>query len=492
MNNLFKVIFGLTVLALLLLLIPRDSALAFPPAQEETPLIPHTLQGRTNCLSCHAAGVSGAAKVPPSHAGRTNDTCRTCHKTSPTSEIPLVIPTPVARVQATTRDTCVECHTREAGKSPEIVPEWKSSIHSERNVACADCHGGNATADKKEDAHSVKAGYVGKPKTVDVPALCASCHARVESMRQYDLPTDQWAKYLTSTHGEKLAQGDTNVATCFVCHDRHGTKKAQDPSSQVYALNVPGLCASCHSNVELMKPYKIPTNQYQLYAQSVHGIALLQKQNMRAPSCAVCHGTHGAAPPGFEEVANVCGSCHTATQDYYLKSKHASDKAGTPKCVTCHGRYDVGVPSEAMFTGAGERDCTTCHANTTPPAKAIQDLSDQLTASDKMLHDAEAALKRAADSALIVAPEELTLREARTNLITARAAQHTLNLTTVKQRTDKANAAAKKVLAAADKAMNDNILRRQFMAVGLAVLALAVTSLWIVRRELYRQLPPKE
>jgi hypothetical protein len=353
-----------------------------------------------------------------------------------------------------------------------------------------DCHGGNATADRKEDAKARGTGYLGIPKTVDIPALCASCHANVEQMRQHDLPTDQWAKYQTSIHGQKLAQAIPKWQR-FVCHDRHGTKKAKDPSAQVYPLNVPALCASCHANTELMKPYNIPTNQFQLYLQSVHGIALLQKQDLRAPSCATCHGTHGAAPPGFQEVANVCGSCHTATQDYYLKSKHAGSTAGTPKCVTCHGRYDVGVPSEEMFIGTSARQCGSCHAPNSTQGIIIRSLYDEITQSARTADDAQAAIDRAAGSALIVAPEEVKLRQARTSLITARAAQHTLDLDLVKEKTGNADTLAKQVIAAAEKAISDSLFRRQFMVFGLAVMALAIASLWIIRRELYKQLPPK-
>jgi flagellar basal body-associated protein FliL len=42
------------------------------------PAIPHDLAGRDNCLQCHAAG--GVKPAPANHAGRTVDTCQTCHK----------------------------------------------------------------------------------------------------------------------------------------------------------------------------------------------------------------------------------------------------------------------------------------------------------------------------------------------------------------------------------------------------------------------------
>lgn len=474
--------------------LPRQTAAATPASTTSAiPRIPHPLQGRDNCLTCHATGLGGSPKIPASHTGRTNETCRTCHQQASPGEgqVPVILPTPIPHAQSANKNSCVDCHSKQSSALANPVKDWQTSIHSERNVSCVDCHGGNANLDRKEDAKARGTGYIGVPKTVDIPALCASCHANVEQMRQYDLPTDQWAKYQTSIHGQKLAQGDTKVATCFVCHDRHGTKKVKDPSAQVYPLNVPALCASCHANTELMRPYNIPTNQFQLYLQSVHGIALLQKQDLRAPSCATCHGTHGAAPPGFEEVANVCGSCHTATQDYYLKSQHAGNTPGTPKCVTCHGRYDVGVPSEAMFIGTSPRQCGSCHAPNSTQGDIIRNLYDEITGSAKAVDLAQSAIDRAAGSALIVAPEEVKLREARTSLITARAAQHTLNLGLVKEKTGNANIKSQQVVTDAEKAESDNILRRQVMGIGLGIMALAIASLWIIRRELYKQLPPK-
>ena len=472
-----------------------------PAAQPTTrpsggiPLIPHPLQNRDNCLACHQTGVGGAPKVPASHAGRTNDMCRGCHQPAAPAagQLPQILPTPVAHTPPTSLNGngCVICHNSQAGNLNTPVKEWQLSIHAERNVTCVDCHGGDATQSDKTQAHSVKAGYIGIPKTIDIPALCASCHANVDQMRQYDIPTDQWAKYQESVHGKNLAQGDTKVATCFTCHDGHGTKKTNDPTAQVYSLNVPALCASCHADAVLMKPYNIPTNQSDLYVKSVHGQALLNKQDLRAPNCATCHGTHGAAPPGVNEIANVCGSCHTATQDYYLKSAHASNQAGTPKCVTCHGQHDVATPTGDIFVGAGTRQCGSCHPAASPQAGVVKTLYDSITTSAQAVDNAEAALKRAAGAALIVAPEEVKLSEAHTNLITARAAQHTLDQAVVKGSTDKAEAKAEEVIADADKATSDSIFRRQWMAFGLAVMALAIVSLWIIRRELYKQLPPE-
>ena len=177
----------------------------------------------------------------------------------------------------TAADSCADCHQGLEHVSPS-------------HGRCSDCHGGDPTTADPNRSMASSAGYIGAPDRKNIPALCGSCHANVDMMRQYDLPTDQWSKYQQSTHGLKLAQGDSNVATCFNCHDGHATKEVTDTASQVYPSNVPALCSSCHSNAALMTPYGIPTDQYTLYTKSVHGVALLEKQDLRAPNCASCHG----------------------------------------------------------------------------------------------------------------------------------------------------------------------------------------------------------
>lgn len=458
------------------------------------PVIPHPLIGRENCLACHEEGIGGATQIPEDHAGRTNDICQACHLPGQIPAAPTAtpstepIPTPIAYPRAEGVNTCFDCHSTLGGKQVEITDQWQRSIHSERGVTCADCHGGDPSASDVNESMSPEAGYIGVPAKKDIPALCASCHADVTLMRQYDLPTDQYAKYHESVHGIRLAEGDTNVTTCFDCHGGHQILKANDPASTVYPSNVPELCASCHSDEELMAPYDIPTNQFGLYQQSVHGHALLDNQDFRAPNCATCHGTHGAAPPGFEEVANVCGSCHGATQDYFLQSTHAKAGEGAPKCVTCHGRYDVSKPSEALYLGAEPRHCGACHTPDSPPGQVAQSLYDSITAAAQAQEEAEAAIEEARSLGVLVSPMEGRLREASTSLITARAAQHTLDIDTVNERADDARTIAEEVKADADSAVAESIFRRQAMIVAVAAIALIIVALYLLKRELDRRL----
>lgn len=55
-----------------------------PAAKAAAPRIPHPVEGRENCVSCHTVGGAGAGQpgglgMPANHEGRTNDSCRNCH-----------------------------------------------------------------------------------------------------------------------------------------------------------------------------------------------------------------------------------------------------------------------------------------------------------------------------------------------------------------------------------------------------------------------------
>ncbi|MBI2860511.1 MAG: hypothetical protein HYX91_03270 [Chloroflexi bacterium] len=48
------------------------------PQPVGAPKVPHTLEGRADCLMCHSA--TGLRPFPADHAGRSNATCTSCHQ----------------------------------------------------------------------------------------------------------------------------------------------------------------------------------------------------------------------------------------------------------------------------------------------------------------------------------------------------------------------------------------------------------------------------
>jgi hypothetical protein len=470
-------------------------------AIETIPTIPHPTEGRDDCLSCHDLGQ--VRPFPEDHAGRDNASCQSCHESAgeggpqatpePTATLPPsveVVPTPIHEPVLFEENTCISCHLELGGRHEEITADWNESVHAARGVGCVSCHGGDPTQEDAELAMSPEAGYLGPLPKDRIPGLCGSCHTRVDLMRPYDLPTDQLNQYWQSQHGQALLQGDPNVATCFDCHDGHRVLKVSDPASQVYPTNEPAMCARCHADATLMAPYDIPTNQYGLYQDSVHGIALLQNQDLRAPTCSTCHGTHGAAPPGFQQVANVCGQCHATTEDYYLQGAHRSGMTGeaAPRCVTCHGRYDVQPATRDLFVGTEERHCGMCHPPGSEIAGQVEAMHQALTEADAAYEEAEATIARAQEQRLIMAVQEELLQKARTPLIESRALQHTVNLEDVEAKAEESLELSQQAQASAEEALRDIDTRRLGMIVALVVILVTIVALVLIKRALDRDL----
>jgi hypothetical protein len=422
------------------------------------------------------------------------------------------IPAPSAGLAEPGGTGCLNCHTRIDNTQHEIAEVWQASVHGQVGVTCADCHGGDPNSDEVTVAMSAAAGYRGVPSRTDTVALCGTCHSDVERMRQYQIPTDQYSKYRASVHGERLfAKNDSRVAICTDCHGSHDVKKASDPTAKVYPLNVPALCASCHADADKMAPYGIETDQYAIYEQSVHGKALLGSSDLRAPTCASCHGSHDAKPPTSAEVVGVCGKCHTATQALYEESRHGKIDVG-PKCWTCHGTHDVAQPSEARFfhPEPPEIDCTTCHSAADRslilrPAQFENDADrrcDTCHHTDSIIYaqaegiynalarasaaydDASARIQEAAGVGMIVSDADVQLTGAKTSLIRARAAVHTTRLTDVAALADETVAKAGEALRFAQARLAESLFRRQAMIVILGIILVNVAVLALVRRRL--------
>lgn len=335
-------------------------------------------------------------------------------------------------VGAQERDVCVICHQGLEGKLRAPVKGWRESIHREVGVTCKDCHGGNSSIAKL--AMSKTMGFTGVPKAQDVPALCASCHADVGKMRPYNLRTDQFAEYKVSTHGQRLARGDSRVATCSSCHGAHEVRKKSDPLSGVYHTKVPLTCAKCHADAQLMGPYKIPTDQFVQFQKSYHGQILFGKipgkNPTLAPNCATCHGIHGATPPGVKEVAAVCGNCHTAIARYFRQGPHekAVQEMGIPKCITCHGNHFIPFPSLEALTGGEQGHCGSCHDAQSSAYQKAQRMKGILQTAEQSIERVRKGIERLKAEHLEVSELEGKLTEAEGKLTQAKPLTHAVDV----------------------------------------------------------------
>ena len=89
---------------------------------------------------------------------------------------------------------------------------------------------------------------------------------------------------------------------------------------------------------------------------------------------------------------------------------------------------------------------------------------------------------------MLTSPLEGRLREANTALITARAAQHTLDFDTVSERTETAKQISEEVQASAADAVAESVFRRQAMIIAVAIMAVIIVALYMLKKELDRKL----
>jgi hypothetical protein len=114
----------------------------------------------------------------------------------------------------------------------------------------------------------------------------------------------------------------------------------------------------------------------------------------------------------------------------------------------------------------------------------VVDLQDALVKADDALQTANVRVEQAARLGMIVEEEDGLMAEARTRLITARAAQHTVNSEVVFEETDASVELSNQAFEQADQAIQQSRFRRLAMIIALAVIVLIIVSLVWLRREL--------
>jgi hypothetical protein len=321
------------------------------------------------------------------------------------------------RAVAAEPTSCVICHSdEERTGSLRIVELYREGVHAEVGLACHDCHGGNpdpALAADPEAAMDPSFGpspFVGAPERREVPGFCGRCHSDPVVMRRFDpgARVDQEREYWTSHHGIALEQGDPRVATCIDCHGAHGILRSDDPDAPIYPTRVAETCAGCHADPTTMEGYiardgrPLPVDQYALWRRSVHAAALLEREDLSAPTCNDCHGNHGATPPDVNSVAQMCGRCHGREGQLFrnsLKSEgfarhnafladageegcaacHAEPEPQAElrgihslgECVACHGNHGVVRPTVAMLSPLPDTPCAFCHEAPNPELEPL-------------------------------------------------------------------------------------------------------------------------
>jgi hypothetical protein len=402
---------------------------------------------------------------------------------------PVVAP---AYGQAADENNCVACHgVLDDERLSAPVAAFASDIHAQKGFGCVACHGGDATAPGFEGMDPAK-GFVGRPQGLVQLDVCGRCHADAGFMRQYNpsLRVDQVAEYRSSVHGQRLTRSaDTLVATCSSCHPAHQIRPPSDPQSSVYPPNVENLCGGCHADAEHMAPYDIPTDQLEKYQTSIHRRMLVEEQDLSAPTCNDCHGNHGAAPPGFSWVGNVCGQCHATMGSLFRDSRHAETfvMLGVPGCATCHGNHAVQeATTELLGVGEGTA-CGQCHGATDAGgiiATAMRSLLDSL---ETQFDSAQHLLERAEQEGMEVSQALFELKAANNARIGARTAVHGFELGAVETEVQSGLEVAQAGIVAGEDALDELNFRRVGLAVSVTIILALIGGLLLKIRQIDRR-----
>jgi predicted CXXCH cytochrome family protein len=189
--------------------------------------------------------------------------------------------------------TCETCHSKESDLAGDSVHALAQQAGNENAATCTDCH----------SYHDVQ-----NLTNAEISQTCGTCHTSI-----FDL-------YKESVHGEAVLEGNSDAPTCINCH---GVHDIQDPTTNLFRVRSPLLCATCHEDVEMMEKYDISTHVFESYVSDFHGttVTLFEQQSPDAEVnqavCYDCHGVHDIRSPDDpesqvikENLAETCQKCH--------------------------------------------------------------------------------------------------------------------------------------------------------------------------------------
>jgi len=275
------------------------------------------------------------------------------------------------------KESCLKCHENKHDKIsvPAIIDgeederelrqidarKFAKSVHS--GMQCVDCH--KNVVDSQKNHKLDKSA----PK-----ASCAGCHQALWDKAQQDgtardkprleVVARNIEAYKNSFHAkENKDMPGFPLAQCDDCHSAHEFNVPPKGSERRTAWHqtIPETCgAKCHED------------QLEIYAASIHGEEVLDKNNAKAAVCTDCHSAHsvtGTSSDSFK-LANVqtCGDCHVEEGKSYKDTYHGQvNKLGytyTARCVDCHDSHGIKAvedPKSKVHPDNRMKTCQKCH-----------------------------------------------------------------------------------------------------------------------------------
>jgi predicted CXXCH cytochrome family protein len=235
---------------------------------------------------------------------------------------------------------CADCHEVKYEEALDSVHALALAEGNLEAAVCTDCHGAHDTPPPAE------------PRS-RIPATCGQCH---------DIVFDE---YVQSVHGETLLAepGNADVPTCIECH---GVHNINDPTTALFRIRSPELCATCHADPEMMNRYDVSTDVFDTYVADFHGTTVTLFANLdptvetNKAVCYDCHGVHDIRRPDDPHAgikANLLATCQQC---------HPDATANFPDSWTSHFRpslqhnplvylvnlfYQLVIPATLVFLG---------------------------------------------------------------------------------------------------------------------------------------------
>jgi predicted CXXCH cytochrome family protein len=265
-------------------------------------------------------------------------TCTDCHENYRYPHEPVTIAT-VREYNLAKYAVCASCHEQNYDHTLDSVHGEALARGVKEAAVCTDCHGAHDTRPLDEPRSRIS-------------LTCEQCHSEI------------FAEYADSVHGEALLlEGNPDVPTCVDCH---GVHTIEEPTTAMFRVQSPQLCAQCHADVEMMARYDISTDVFDTYVADFHGttVILFEHQDPTVETnkavCYDCHGVHDIKAPDDPEAgikANLlqtCQECHpdaTANFPDSWTSHFRPSLQHNPMVYLVNLFYQFMIPSVLGFLG---------------------------------------------------------------------------------------------------------------------------------------------
>jgi predicted CXXCH cytochrome family protein len=321
------------------------------------------------CRRCHN---DEEVKAKPIHANLLEretegeaPLCVDCHSSH------SIMPISGGKVTTDEMDYCISCHEhnlelhfRDGDTLPLTVDTASLSASAHSKLSCSDCHFGFSSEEHPKRNFKTRRDY-----GIASSESCRRCHF------------DKYTKTLESSCHTKQSQGNLYTPICTDCHGSHSIEYVEKDGA--FSAD---RCRKCHVEI------------YEVYAESVHGMALINEKNEDVPVCIDCHKAHSIRNPlameFHERIPEMCSNCHAdkavvgkyglstdvvtsylsdfhgVTLGLYKKERETLSRPARPiaVCTDCHGIHDIASTSvqkaEVVKANLLNR-CQKCHQDAT-------------------------------------------------------------------------------------------------------------------------------